>query len=279
MTGVLAAAGYLYGQITGTGYDGLVFALVLSVGMTLISWYAGDTIALYTAGAQEITHEQAPQIFHLVENLAITSGIPTPKIYLVEDPSPNAFATGRDPKHASIALTSGLLERMDKNELEGVIAHELSHIKNEDTRFLVLVAVLVGAVTLLGHFFLRGSFRGKRDDRSGIGNLALLLGIILLVLSPLIGELIKLAVSRRREYLADASGALLTRYPEGLARALEKIRDINEPLQNAPQATAHLWISNPGGETSWQSWLSQLFSTHPPINDRIHQLRNMENAR
>ncbi|MDO8618166.1 MAG: M48 family metalloprotease [Candidatus Uhrbacteria bacterium] len=276
-TGILAAAGYLYGYLTHSGYSGLVLALMISLGMTLISWFAGDKIALWQTGAHElIKREQNPYIWNLIENLCITAGLPRPRIYLIDDPSPNAFATGRDPKHASIALTTGLIERLENEELEGVIAHELSHIKNLDIRFLMLIAVMVGAITILGDFFIRGSlFSHRGRDRQGGHGIMILIGILFFILAPLIGELIKLAVSRRREYLADASGALLTRYPEGLARALEKIRDAKQPLQQASTATAHLWIASPFGEGGFRQKISSLLSTHPPIEDRIKQLRAM----
>lgn len=275
--GLLAFAGWVYGYVvTDYGPGGLIIALAVSLGMTLISWYAGDSIALWMAGAVELTdRSQFPTVWNVVENLSITAGIPRPRIFIVEDDSPNAFATGRDPQHSSIAVTTGLLLRLERNELEGVIAHELSHVKNLDIRFMMLVAVLVGALTLLGDQFLRFGFFGRRGrDREGFGGILAIVGIVFLILSPLIGELIKLAISRRREYLADASGALLTRYPEGLARALEKISKANIPMQNTSQATNHLWISAPTSE-SISSKISSLFSTHPPIQDRIAKLRQM----
>ena len=240
--GLLAAAGYAYGYATDTGYGGLIIALVISVGMTLVSWFAGDKIALSMAGAKEVTtRDQNWIVWNLVENLCIADGLPMPRVYVIDDPSPNAFATGRDPQHASIALTTGLLERMEKTELEGVIAHELSHVKNLDTRWMILVAVLVGALSLLGDFFFRGSLFRRRGRNNEGGSIFMIIGIVLLVLAPIIGQLIKLAISRQREFLADASGALLTRYPDGLARALEKIRDTNQPVSRAPSATSHLY--------------------------------------
>lgn len=283
-TGVLAAAGYLYGQLTQTGYAGLAFALIVSVGMTLLSWFAGDKIVLATSGAKEITaREENLYIWNLVENLCITAGLPKPRIYLIQDDAMNAFATGRDPKHSSIALTTGIVAALENEELEGVIAHELSHIKNEDIKIMMLAAVLVGALTILGDAFLRGSLFGHRgrdegsDSRNGLFMVA---GLLFLILSPLIGQLIQLAISRRREYLADASGALLTRYPEGLARALEKISKESQPVARASTATAHLWISNPYGEKrSFFKGLQNAFSTHPPVQDRIQKLREMANAR
>lgn len=276
--GVLAAVGYVYGLLTDTGYSGLVFALIISVFMSLTSWFAGDKLILWTSGAEEIkTKEQLPYVWNMVENLSITAGIPRPRIYLIQDEAMNAFATGRDPQHASVAVTTGIVQALENEELEGVIAHELSHIKNADVRIMMLAAVLVGAITLLGDFFIRGLWgrRGGDRDKSGLGTIGLVVGIIFIVLSPLIGQLIQLAISRRREYLADASGALLTRYPEGLARALEKIAQANIPVERASSATAHLWIANPFKPGAARSFFSNLFSTHPPIEERIRSLRKM----
>lgn len=284
-TGVLAAVGYVYGQLTQTGYAGLVFALVVSVGMTLLSWFAGDKIVLATSGAKEITsRDQNTYLWNLVENLSITAGMPMPRLYVIEDQAMNAFATGRDPKHGSIAVTTGIIAALENEELEGVIAHELSHIKNEDIKVMMLAAVLVGAITILGDTFLRGSLfssrRGRDEDSHSNGNLFAILGLAFIIISPLIGQLIQLAISRRREYLADASGALLTRYPEGLARALQKISRESQPVARASTATAHLWISNPFGEKrGFFQNIQNLFSTHPPISDRIQKLRDMGDAR
>jgi heat shock protein HtpX len=277
-TGILACAGYVYGEVTQSGYVGLVFAVCLSVGMTIVSWFAGDKIALATTGAQLIqTREQNPYLWNMVENLSITAGLPMPHLYLIEDTSPNAFATGRDPKHASIAVTTGLVDLLENEELEGVLAHELSHIDNYDIRYMMLVAVLVGALTILGDVFVRGFFQGRSRRRSDASGLLLVVGLVFLVLAPIVGEMIKLAISRKREYLADASGALLTRYPEGLARALEKIHAAALPLTRASQATAHLWITNPFGADGRRHW-SYLFATHPPIEHRIAELRKMASA-
>ena len=280
--GLLAAAGWIYGYVlSNTGPEALIFALSISLGMSLVSWFAGDKIALSTNGAQEITDRaQLPELWNIVENLSITAGIPKPRIYIVQDDAPNAFATGRDPQHASIAVTTGLLQRMEKPELEGVIAHEMSHITNLDIRVMMLVIVLVGALSLLGDSFLRfgllGGRRRSRDNEDG-GILAIV-GILFLILAPLIGQLIKLAISRKREYLADASGALLTRYPEGLARALEKIKNANIPMTHVSSATNHLWISEPQTQRFSQR-VSSLFSTHPPIEDRIAKLKLMADNR
>jgi heat shock protein HtpX len=268
--------GYFYGQLTDTGYSGLVFATVIAVIMTSISYFSGDKIALTTAGAKEIQKNDNPYIYRMVENLCITSGLPVPKVYLINDDAPNAFATGRDPNHASIALTTGLVSSLENEELEGVIAHELSHIKNFDIRLMMVVIVLVGVIALLSDIFFRFSlFGGKsRDNNKGnMGAILAIAGIVLMILSPLIAKLIQLAVSRKREYLADADGSLLTRYPQGLANALEKISRYNQPMQRANNATAHLYIASPffGGKKHFHA----LFSTHPPIEDRIAKLRQM----
>ncbi len=271
--------GWVFSEVSGYGYGPLVAAIVISLLMALLSYYSGDKIALLTAGAKgPITKDENPYVYRMVENLCITAGLPLPKIYLIDDPAPNAFATGRDPSHASIALTTGIVEQLENEELEGVIAHELSHIKNYDIRLMMVIIILVGVVALLSDWLLRFRlFGGKRSDREGggqLGAILLLVGIILAILSPLIAQIIKLAVSRKREFLADADGALLTRYPEGLARALEKISLSNQPMLRANDATAHLYIANPfGGKT--QKFFHKLFSTHPPIEERVKTLREM----
>jgi len=256
----------------------LIIAVIISLIMTLTSYYSGDKVALLTAGAKgPIKKSDNPYVYRMVENLCITAGLPMPKIYIIPEKAPNAFATGRDPKHASIALTQGLIDQLENEELEGVIAHELSHIKNYDIRLMTVVVVLVGIVALLGNWFLRFRFTGgRRGSRSGgqFQGIILIVGLIFVMLSPLIAELIQLAISRKREFLADASGALLTRYPEGLARALEKISAYKAPLQHANNATAHLYIANPFGERA-KKGLAKLFSTHPPIEERVRVLRSM----
>ncbi len=263
--------GYIIGQVTGYGYNGLIIAVLISILMTLTSYYKGDVIALKTAGAAgPISQEQNPYVYRLVENLAITAGIPMPKIYIINDLALNAFATGRDPEHASIALTTGIIQALENEELEGVIAHELSHIKNYDIRLMMLVIVLVGVVTLLADWFLRFNFFRNSDNRQNNSAIFVLMGLLLAILSPLFAELIKLAISRKREFLADASAALLTRYPEGLARALEKISK-QPDIKRANKATAHLYIANPFNKNNF----SKLFSTHPPIAERISALRKM----
>lgn len=240
-------------------------------------------MVLAMSGAKEIDHETNRELYHIVENLCITAGLPTPKIYIINDTAPNAFATGRDPKHAVVAVTAGLLQKLEKSELEGVIAHELSHIGNRDILLATLVTVMVGMVVLLADWFRRWSFFGghRRDDNKGGGQLGLILmiaAIILSILAPLFAYLMQFAISRKREFLADAGGALLTRYPDGLARALEKISADHEPLEVANRATAHLYIASPFKEFAGKKvgFLTRMFMTHPPIEERIAALRGME---
>ncbi len=282
---IVVLIGWAFTKLLAAGPGGLVLAIVIAISMSLIGYYQGDRIALATAGAQgPIQKSDNPYVHNLVENLCIANGQPVPAIYLIPDQQINAFATGRDPKHASLAITIGAVEQLQNEELEGVLAHELSHVKNEDVRYMTLVAILVGIITLLSNYFWRWSWFGggrRRSNDSG-GNqlqaILMLVGLVLLILAPIIGQLIQLAVSRKREFLADASGALLTRYPEGLARALEKIRDhTQEPLHAANHATAHLFFSNPFGPAA--GGVSKLFSTHPPIDERIAALRQMGGGR
>ncbi|MBI2415303.1 MAG: M48 family metallopeptidase [Candidatus Kerfeldbacteria bacterium] len=277
--GMILLIGWVLSYASETGPAALVFAVIIATMMSLVSYYAGDKIALFSAGAHgPIQTADQPYVYRLVENLCITAGMPLPKIYIIDDPVPNAFATGRDPQHASIAVTTGIIKLLENEELEGVIAHELSHVKNYDIRLMTIVIICVGIVSLLANFFFRFSFIGggqRRDSRSGgnAGLVLLLVGLVLMIVSPLISKIIQLAVSRKREFLADASGALLTRYPEGLARALEKIDQHSAPLQRINSATAHLYIANPFGSTK-RSWRN-LFSTHPPIIERVQALRSM----
>ncbi len=275
---VIGLIGWAFGQSTDLGYGGLAIAIVIAVIMSLVGYYSGDKVALWTAGAQPIAKADNPYVYRMVENLCITAGLPLPKVYLIPDRSINAFATGRDPEHSSIAVTTGAIERLENEELEGVLAHELSHVKNYDIRLMMIVIICVGIIALLSNWFFRISFfgGGRRSSRGG-GQLQLIflaVSLALLILAPIIGQLIKFAVSRKREYLADASGVLLTRYPEGLARALEKIDADSEPMRKANNATAHLYISNPFGAKA-KKGLAHLFSTHPPIEDRIATLRAM----
>ena len=274
---VVLLLGWLIGQITNTGSTFLIIAIVLSIMMSFTGYFAGDKIALATSGAKQIKKQDNPYVWRLIENLCITAGLPMPKVYIIDDPAPNAFACGRDPKHASIALTTGIINMLENEELEGVIAHELSHIKNYDIRLMTLVGVLLGTVVLLSEFFIRGSFFGmgrRRDSQGGnMGTILMIAGIVLAILSPIIAQLIQLAISRKREFLADASGALLTRYPEGLASALEKISQYPKPLRHAKNAMAHFYIINPFGKT--KVFMSKMFSTHPPVEERIKALREM----
>ncbi len=260
----------------------LVIAIVFALGMNVTGYWYSDKISLSLARAVPADREQNTELFQVVENLSITAGLPMPKIYIIPDPAPNAFATGRDKEHASIAVTSGLLGMMDKNELSGVIAHELSHIGNRDILLSTVVVVLVGFISILAYIFTRsmwfgggGRRGGNRDGGGQLGAILAIVGIIFVILSPIIAQLIQLAISRRRESLADTDGALLTRYPEGLATALEKIQAYGRPMMTANNATAHLYISNPFGAKA-SSGLARLFMTHPPTEERIKALREME---
>lgn len=273
--------GWLIGKIYGYGLPGLVLALVISGVMSLFSYYQGDKVALWTTGAKPISKNDNPYLYRMVENLCLTAGLPLPKIYLINDPAPNAFATGRDPEHASIAVTTGILQILENEEMEGVLAHELSHIKNYDIRLMTIVIVLIGAISLISNWTLRWSFwgggrRSSDSKENGLNGILAIVGIILIVLSPLIAQLIQLAISRKREFLADASGTLITRYPEGLANALQKIGSYKQPMLHANTATAHLFIANPFGGAKK---ISSFFSTHPPIEERIKALRAMAENR
>ncbi len=252
-----------------------VIAAVIAVPSSLIGYYKGDKIALVSNGAKELPKERAPEIHNVLENLAITSGIPKPKLYYIDSPALNAFATGRNPEHSSIAVTRGLVEKLDRSELEGVLAHELAHVKNYDIRFATMVAIFVGFVVILSDLFTRSLLwggLGSRDNnnRGQLGAVLAIVGLVFLIISPIVARLIQLAISRQREYLADSSGALITRYPEGLARALEKIEQ-SPPLQAAGRATAHLYISNPFKRSN----LGRFFSTHPPVKERVRRLRGL----
>jgi heat shock protein HtpX len=255
----------------------IVFGLLLSAG----SYFAGDQLVLGTSGAKEVNPSTAPQLMNVVQEMAIAAGVPMPKVYVIDDTAPNAFATGRDPKHASVAITTGLLDKLDREELQGVLGHELSHVRNFDIRFTLLVAVLVGSIALLADFFLRFTFWGgggrrSRDDRDGGGGLqaiVFVLAIVLAILAPIVARFVQLAVSRQREYLADASSVELTRNPHGLEQALAKIASDREVLEVANRATAHLYFTNPIKKFEERS--SSMFSTHPAIVDRINRLRQL----
>ncbi len=281
---VLFISGLAYVLTLGFGRPGFFVPVVIfAVIYAAISYFASAKIALAMSGAKPIAKADAPELYRIVENLAITAGLPMPKVYIIDDPSPNAFATGRDPQHAVVAATSGILQLLDKNELEGVIAHEMSHVGNFDIRFMAIVVALVAVVSLLSDMFLRLSFWSSFGDddegNNGGGNpVILVIGIVGALLAPLVASLTQLAISRRREYLADASGALLTRYPEGLASALAKISTDPRGLERANSATAPLYISDPlkGKAKGVGQSLARLFSTHPPIEERIKRLREME---
>lgn len=267
--------GWFTGGLYGDSYAGLLFAALAICILNLIAFFAGDKVALATSGAHLIEKKDNPYVYRLIENLCITAGIPTPKVYIIEDPAMNAFATGRNAEHAKIALTSGIIEGLENEELEGVIAHELSHIKNRDILVATLVVVLVGVVSLIGDFFLRMRIHGRSNRSNGSAALILVLaGLLLAILSPIVAKLIQFAISRQREYLADASGSLLTRYPEGLAKALEKISKHEQPMLRANHATAHLFFEDPFAHRTKKGGLAyHLFSTHPPIEERIRRLR------
>ena len=275
---LVALIGYVFGQATDWGYLGLAAALVLAFVMSWGSYWFSDRIVLSMSRARPVDRDTEPYLVNLVEGLAIAAGVPVPRAYVIDDPAPNAFATGRNPENAAIAVTSGLVQMMNRQELEGVVAHELSHIKNYDTLLQTLAAVLAGSVTLISEWMLRSFWWGggrRRDNEGGqLGVIMLIVALVLAVLSPLAASLIQLAISRRREYLADASAAMLTRYPPGLASALRKIGTDQNQLRTANKATESLYIANPlkahrGGG------MNALFNTHPPLEDRIARLEAM----
>lgn len=254
----------------------LVIAFVFSLIMNIASFWFSDKIALSSARAVPADEKEYLELHRIVENLAITAGLPKPRVYIIPDMAPNAFATGRNKYHAAVAVTTGLLQILDKTELEGVIAHELSHIGNRDILLQSMVVVLVGFISLISHMFLRSMmWGGSRDSDSKGSNVLAIVGIVLLILSPIIAQLIQLAISRKREFLADASGALLTRYPDGLASALKKISMAGMTMSSANNATAHMYIANPFGPKAF-SGLSKLFMTHPPVEERIAALLNQK---
>ena len=280
---LLAAIGYAIGLIYAQPWVGLGFAVILAIVLQLGSYFGGDRLVLASTRARPVTPEQEPRLHNIVEGLAIAAGVPKPAVYVVPEQAPNAFATGRDPEHSSIAVTQGLLDMMDRVELEGVIGHEMSHVVDRDILYGTIVATVIGAIVLLSEFFMRswwwGGFGGRRSDREGGGAVELIVfavGFALLILAPLFGQLIQLAVSRNREYLADAQGAMLTRYPPGLISALQKIQAAPHAMRSANNATAHLWFDQPSrvpGERT--GTMERLFSTHPPIADRIKRLQEM----
>ena len=281
---LLGAVGYAIGLLTQQGPAWLIFGLGLAVALSAGSYFYGDRIVLASTRAREVTPEQEPRLHNIVEGLAIAAGIPKPRVYVVPEEAPNAYATGRDPEHSSIAVTQGLLDAMNRVELEGVVAHEMSHILDRDMLVGTIVATLVGAIVLMSEFFMRamwwGGIGGRRGNDRGGGPVEAILfavGFVLIILAPIFGQIVRFAMSRQREYLADAQGAMLTRYPPGLAAALKKISAASSiPMRSANNATAHLWLNQPSrvqGERMGS--LERLFSTHPPIEDRIRRLEEM----
>ncbi len=258
----------------------LYIAVIFSVLTSISSYWYSDKIVLASTNAAPIEKSDNPELYRIVENLCIAAGLPMPKIYILNEAQPNAFATGRDEKHAVVAVTKGLLSKLEKNEIEGVIAHELSHIRNKDMLLETVVVVLAGVIAIVSNLFIRVSFFGgeKRDNdrNSGMDIIFILLAVVAAILAPIAATIIQLAVSRNREFLADASGALLTRYPEGLAKALEKIASDSSPLRKASSSNAHLFIASPFRGKQAASWFNKLFMTHPPVEERIAALRGMK---
>ena len=274
---IVMLVGFLVSQYYGNSailYAAVAFALIMNVS----AYWFSDKVAIASAGAYPADPVQYIELHRIVENLAITAGLPKPRVYIIDDPAPNAFATGRDKKHAVIAVTTGLLGMLNRSELEGVLAHELSHIGNRDILVMTVAVVLVGFLSVIANIFLRVSmFGGGGRDREGSNNAVIVIAtVVAMILAPIAAQLIQLAISRKREYLADASGALLTRYPEGLESALQKIGGYQMPMKRASTTTAHLFISNPFGAHPAGQWIQKLFSTHPPIEDRIKALQGIE---
>lgn len=276
---IIGVIGAVIGLVYGNLYFGLIIAIIFALFYSMFGFLSGDKIILSMSGAKPVTKKEYPYLYHTIEGLAISAGIPTPKAYVIDDSALNAFATGRNPENASITVTTGLLKVMNRQELEGVVSHEMSHIKNYDVRFMMLTVILVGIITLLSDFLLRtflwGGKRKKETKSAGrITFILIAIGLVLAILSPIIGELIKLAISRKREFMADANGAIITRYPPGLASALRKISKDPDPLvDRANKATAHLFISTPF--RGKKGFVANLSSTHPPIEERIKRLESM----
>lgn len=275
--GLIFALAWLFGELTNLGPHGLTLAVVIAVVMTFGSYYSSDKIVLAISRARPVEKKDYPHLYNVVEGLAIAAGLPKPRCYIIDDTAPNAFASGRNPKNSVIVVTSGLLEKLNRAELEGVIAHEMAHIKNYDILVQTLAVVMVGIVALLSDWILRtflwGGRRRSSKDGGNIGAIIVVVGLILAIFSPFIAQLIRLAVSRKREFLADANGAFLTRYPPGLASALKKLDADREPLEAANKATAHLYIVNPLKDI--KGTVNKLFSTHPPIKERVAALEKM----
>jgi len=285
VTALLGVLGFAIGfGVTGYvegAYGVTAIAIVIAMLMSVGSYFAGDKLVLASSGAREVTQQSAPQLMNVVQEMAIAANVPMPKVYIIDDTAPNAFATGRDPKHASVAITTGLLQKLDREELQGVIGHELSHVRNYDIRFSLLVAVLVGSIALMADFFLRFTFwggrgrssRSSRDGGGGLQAVIFIVAIVLAIIAPIIARLVQLAVSRQREYLADASSVELTRNPRGLEQALAKISSDREVLEVANRATQHLYFTNP--IKKFEKRASGMFSTHPNTVDRINRLRQL----
>ena len=271
---LIIGLGFLFSQVYGSP-NILYIAVALSIGMNAVAYWKSDSIALAMSGAKPIVRQGNEYLYRIVENLSITAGLPMPRMYIIPSQQINAFATGRNPKHAAIAVTTGAIEKLENEELQGVLAHELAHIGNRDILISSVVVVLSGLIAILADWFLRISFWGGHSDDNRSGAVLMAVGLIAAILAPIAASLIQFAVSRKREFLADASGALLTRYPEGLARALEKIGSEQIPLKQAHTATAHLFISNPFKGKEGASWFTKLFMTHPPIHERVRILRGM----
>ncbi|MFA5086780.1 MAG: M48 family metallopeptidase [Candidatus Paceibacterota bacterium] len=266
--------GWLFGYALHSGFF-IYLAVILSIGMSVSSYWYSDKIVLVTTGAKLIEKDDNPELYRLVENLCITIGMPIPPIYILDEAQPNAFATGRDENHAVVAVTRGLLEKLERVELEGVLAHELSHVRNKDILLQTVIVVLVGSVALLSNFFLRAGMFGNRRDNENSSPIFIIIGIAAAILAPIAAAVIQFAISRQREFLADASGALMTRYPEGLARALIKISSDEHRMEHSNDAVAHMFIASPVKGEAQNNWLSKLFLTHPPVEERIAALRGM----
>jgi heat shock protein HtpX len=278
--GLVFAVGYFFGLYFGSPWFGLVFGVIAGSVMLLTTYFAGDKALLFASRAKQIAKADAPQLFNVVEEMSIAAGLPMPKVYIIKDSAPNAFATGRDPKHASVAITTGLMEKLNRDELQGVMAHEMSHVGNRDILWAMMIGILVGLIALMADAFLRTMWWGGRQRRSSSGKrsggaevIIMLLGLVFMILAPIFAQILQLAMSRQREYLADASAARLTRNPEGLASALEKISADPDVLEVANRATQHLYIVNP--IKSFEKRANTIFNTHPPIQDRINRLRSM----
>lgn len=274
----ITALGYLFSYLYNYDWTFLLFAVFISGIGSFVSYYNSDKIALSLSGAIPVSHKTYPTYHNIVQNLSRVAQIPTPKIYLIKSPALNAFATGRDPEHAAIAVTQGLLDRLNRTELEGVIAHELTHIKNFDTRLMTIVAVLVGSIAMILDWSWRVSWHGggRRDSREGGNAILMVIGVVMIILAPIIAQLLQLAISRRREFYADAGAAMLTRQPSGLINALKVIaQNENIQLETANTATAHLYIDDPVTKETHGSWLAKLFSTHPPLIERIKALEGI----